>query len=291
MLCPVCPVFFLSYLGLSASVMVFAPYVWWIRLLSFVFLAFGIGLLLRRFEPRNLPVENGHVIFRKVAVVLVGFLLVGNQALALQLGATMAGMNHMGGVALSGDFAKDVAALVVPAEMPFYGQELGLDMSSLNAINASIRVLGTMAPMQGANPIALNPEEMKRYIDIGTEPYITCEFCCGVKTLVRKDGSPTCGCAHSIAMRGTAAYLIRNYPEMTNADIAYELMRQKGLYFPTQMQERMASALAGEPEAFTPDIKYLAMRLSEDELKDLREKAASSGFEPNQEAPGMVGGC
>jgi hypothetical protein len=78
---------------------------------------------------------------------------------------------------------------------------------------------------------------------------------------------------------------------MTNADIAYELMRQKGLYFPTQMQERMASALAGEPEAFTPDIKYLAMRLSEDELKDLREKAASSGFEPNQEAPGMVGGC
>lgn len=240
---------------------------------------------------KKMPMKKSISVIQKIAVVIVGVLLVGNQALALQLGAAMAGMDHMDGMVLSGDFTKDVAALVVPSEVPFYGQELGLDMSSLNAINTSIRALGTMAPMQGANPIALNSEEMKRYIDIGTEPYITCEFCCGVKTLVRKDGSPTCGCAHSIAMRGTAAYLIRNYPEMTNADIAYELMRQKGLYFPIQMQKRMAGALAGESEAFTPDIKYLAMHLSEDDVKDLRAYAISSGFEPNQEAPGMVGGC
>ncbi|MCF6276560.1 MAG: hypothetical protein L3J07_01780 [Candidatus Magasanikbacteria bacterium] len=235
--------------------------------------------------------KNIHLLFQKVAIVVVGFVLIANQALAMQVGSQMIGSHNMDGMIMTGDFAKDVAILVTPTEMPFYGVELGLDMSSINAINASIKKLSIMAPMQGSNPIELNKEEMERYVKIGTEPYITCEFCCGVKTLVRKDGSPTCGCAHSIAMRGTAAYLIRNYPEMTDAEIAYELMRQKGMYFPSQMQERMANSLSGEVEKFTSDIKYLTMNLSEDELKNLKEKAKNSGFKPDIKSPGMVGGC
>ena len=150
--------------------------------------------------------------------------------------------------------------------------------------------MSVLAPQQGSNPIQLTEAEMKRYVDIGTEPYITCEFCCGVKTLVREDGSPTCGCAHSIAMRGTAAYLIKNYPEMSNADIAYELVRQKGMYFPTQMQQRMASSLAGDKSEFKPDIKYLTMNLTESEMTNLQQKAKTSGFVP-EENVGMVGGC
>ncbi|MFA4831198.1 MAG: hypothetical protein WC862_05260 [Patescibacteria group bacterium] len=290
MLCPVCPVFFLSYFGLSATVTAFFPYFWRLRLLAFAILIVGIIILWRRFEPRELPLVKGHLLFQKLAVVAIGILLIGNQSIAAQIGQDMTGAENDGGAALSGDFAKDVAALTTPARLPFYGSELGLDMSSLNAINASIGKLGKMAPMQGSNPIQLNDEEMKRYIAIGAEPYITCEFCCGVKTLVREDGSPTCGCAHSIAMRGTAAYLIRNYPKMTNAEIAYELMRQKGLYFPVQMQKRMASSLAGEAKDFLPDIKYLTMNLSEKELQNLQEKAKSSGFEPDTNV-GMVGGC
>ena len=150
--------------------------------------------------------------------------------------------------------------------------------------------MSVMAPKQGSNPIELTDEQMERYVAIGTEPTVTCEFCCGVTTLVRDDGTPTCGCAHSIAMRGTAAYLLTTYPEMTNEEIAYELMRQKGLYFPTQMQERMASQLAGDVSDFSPDIFYLTMNLSDGELKDLQAKAQNLGFVPG-DAPGMVGGC
>ncbi len=291
MLCPVCPVFFLAYFGLSTTVLALAPYFWWIRLLSIVLLGIGIFLLVKNFQPRKLPKADLHILFQKFAVVFVAVLFITNQAYAMQIGNTMIGHDMNGEIALSGDFAKDIASLVTPAQLPFYGPELGLDMSNLNAINASIAKLSKMAPKQGSNPIELTDEEMKRYVAIGTEPYITCEFCCGVKTLVREDGTPTCGCAHSIAMRGTAAYLIRNYPELTNADISYELMRQKGLYFPSQMQKRMAESLSGEKKDYLPDIKYLTMNLTEEEIKDLSEKAKKSGFVPDTKAPGMVGGC
>jgi len=292
LLCPVCPVFFLAWFGLSATVMAISPYFWVFRLLSFVLLFIGIMLLWKKYVPQE---ENHHFrphrVFHHLAVSLVVFFFLLNQSMIVGVGHAMTGTMTGDGVSMTGNFTKDVVALVTPSELPFYGPELGLDMSSLNAINASIAKLSTMAPQQGSNPIQLNDEEMKRYIAIGTEPYVTCEFCCGVKTLVREDGSPTCGCAHSIGMRGTAAYLIRNYPEMTNAEIAYELMRQKGLYFPTQMQQRMASALAGEKSDFLPDIKYLTMKLSDIELADLKKQASSSGFVPEEKAPGMVGGC
>jgi len=227
---------------------------------------------------------------QKIAIILFGILFIGNQAFAMNIGKKLMHEDMMAMADLTGDFTKDVAILVTPTTMPFYGPELGLDMTSLNAINTSIAKLATMAPMQGSNPIQLNDEEMKRYIEIGTEPYVTCEFCCGVKTLVREDGTPTCGCAHSIAMRGTAAYLIKNYPRMTNAEISYELMRQKGMYFPVQMQERMASSLSGDLAEAKPDIKYLIMNLTDAELKDLQQKAKTSGFKPEVNAE-MIGGC
>jgi hypothetical protein len=291
MLCPVCPLFFLTYFGLSTTVMAFSPYFWRLRLLAFALLIFGIMLLLQKFEPKTVPATNGHTVFQKVAIIVIGIFFVINQTYAMHIGNTMMGGEMSGGVVLTGDFAQDVATLVTPSVMPFYGQELGLDMSNLNAINASINKLGVMAPMQGSNPIALNDEEMKRYIKIGTEPYITCEYCCGVKTLVREDGSPTCACAHSIAMRGTVAYLIKNHPELSDADISYEIVRQKGLYFPNQLQQRMAESLSGDKKDFLPDIKYLTMNLTEQELIALQEKAKASGFESQTNAPGMVGGC
>lgn len=290
MLCPVCPVFFLAYFGLSATIMSFGPYFWWFRLVSFIMLGIGIFLLWKKYEINEFPKMNLQLLLQKIGIVAVFMLLVLNQSLAIRLGQSMIGADSESAVTFSGDFAKDVAALVVPTTLPFYGKELGLDMSSLNAINKSISKLSVMAPKQGSKPIELNEEEMRRYIKIGTEPYVTCEFCCGVKTLVDEDGSPTCGCAHSIAMRGTTAYLIRNYPEMSDAEISYELMRQKGMYFPGQMQERMASSLAGDINEATADIKYLTMHLSEKELSDFKEKANDSGFKPVA-TPDMVGGC
>jgi len=225
----------------------------------------------------------------KVAVVLIFILFLSNQSMAMKIGERLIGSSG-GMAALSGDFAEDISNLVVPSSMPFYGAELGLDYTSLTNINRSITKLGVMAPMQGSSPIRLNEAEMKRYIAIGTEPTVTCEFCCGVMTLVREDGSPTCGCAHSIGMRGTVAYLIRNYPSMTNAEISYEIMRQKGMYFPKQMQEKMATQLSSDSVEFTPDIKYLTQNLSAGKLAKIRKQSREAGFVP-KENPDMVGGC
>ncbi|PIZ94323.1 MAG: hypothetical protein COX81_03765 [Candidatus Magasanikbacteria bacterium CG_4_10_14_0_2_um_filter_37_12] len=292
LLCPVCPIFFLGWFGLSATVMAISPYFWGLRLLSVLLLLVGITLLWKKFAPKEDGQKSmSHYVFNHLTITLIIFLFLLNQSMIIGIGHAITGSTMSGGVLMTGDFAKDVVALVTPRELPFYGSELGLDMSNMNAINVSIAKLGVMAPQQGSKPIQLTDEEMERYIAIGTEPYVTCEFCCGVKTLVREDGSPTCACAHSIAMRGTAAYLIKNYPNMTNAEIAYELMRQKGLYFPIQMQQRMASALAGEKSDFLPDIKYLTMNLTDAELTDLKKQASSSGFTPETTAPGMVGGC
>lgn len=291
LLCPVCPIFFLTYFGLSSSVILIAPYFWWLRLAAVILLLVGTVIIWKRFSLSKLPAFNWTLAFEKFAVVMIAVLFFSNQALSMQIGMDLVGSEtNDGQIALSGDFANDVANMVTPTSLPFYGPELGLDFSNINAINTSIKKLAMMAPKQGSNPIELTDEEMERYVKIGTEPLVTCEFCCGVKTLVREDGTPTCGCAHSIAMRGTAAYILRNYPEKTNEEISYELMRQKGLYFPKQMQKRMASLLAGEPADFTADIKYLTQNLTEAELADLKEKAQNSGFEPG-DAPGMVGGC
>lgn len=231
-----------------------------------------------------------HTAFNYIMAIVISVLLLANQTFAMHIAKQLLGPQPGEKVELSGNFAQDIAALVTPVAIPFYGPELGLDFSSIDSINTSIDKMSVMAPMQGSSPIELNEEEMERYVAVGTEPTVTCEFCCGVKTLVRKDGSPTCGCAHSIAMRGTAAYLIRNYPDMSNAEIAYELMRQKGLYFPKQMQQRMAEELAGEAEEFTPDIRYLTQNLTQNELENLQQKALKEGFIP-PDTTDMVGGC
>lgn len=290
LLCPVCPIFFLAYFGLSATVMTLSPYFWLFRILSLVLIVVGIVILWKYLKIGSIKQIDLYLLIQKIAVIVIAFLIFNNQAMAIGLGHKMIDSPSGGEFVLTGDFAQDIGGLVIMSQMPFYGAELGLDLSNLNAINKSIKKLATMAPKQGSNPIELTEAEMERYVAIGTEPTITCEFCCSVMTLVREDGTPTCGCAHSIAMRGTAAYLLRNYPEMTNAEISYELVRQKGLYFPKQLQKRLASQLTGNTDDYTPDVKYLLMNLSESEIAELSSKAKASGFEP-EEGPSMVGGC
>jgi hypothetical protein len=293
MLCPVCPVFLLSLFGISVTLMAVAPYFWLLRMLALGLVLLSITLLWRRYDPGALPRAkvSGESAVQMALMGLIVALLIGNQAIAQQVASHLLGPRPGGKITLSGNFSNDVAALVTPVSTPFYGQELGLDFSSIDNVNASLRILSSMVPKQGNNPIPLTEAEMARYIAIGTEPTITCEFCCSVKTLVRADGSATCGCAHARAMMGTAAYLIRNHPDLTNDEISYEIARQKGLYFPTQMQKRMAEQLAGDASKFSPDIRYLTMKLKPSELANMQAQAKESGFTPPAQNQGMVGGC
>ncbi|HDZ62245.1 MAG TPA: hypothetical protein ENH40_03770 [Nitrospirae bacterium] len=86
---------------------------------------------------------------------------------------------------------------------------------------------------------------------------------------MRKDGVAACGCAHSIMMRGLAAYLIENHPEITDKQILEELNAWKVTYFPKQ--------------TLTARLQEME-KAGEEGIKDILEEFP--GF-----LPSMVGGC
>ena len=127
---------------------------------------------------------------------------------------------------------KEIKASLFPSGTPdVYGQELDISFDRVqNAIN-KVRVYGPTYGKEGKK-IILTGEDLKRYTKIGSQT--SCQYCCGVKTLVKENGTAACGCAHSVMMRGLAAYLIKNYPEISDEQILEELNTWKIAYFPKQ---------------------------------------------------------
>jgi hypothetical protein len=155
----------------------------------------------------------------------------------------------------------------MPSGIPdIYGKELNISFDNVQDAINKVRVFG---PTYGKEErkIALTGENLKRYTNIGQQ--FACEYCCSVKTLVRTDGVAACGCAHSIMMRGLAAYLIENHPELSDERILEELNAWKITYFPKNT---------------------LMAKLGE------MEKAGDTGIKEIQKEfpdflPKMVGGC
>jgi len=146
---------------------------------------------------------------------------------------------------------KEIKKSFMPSGVPeIYGQELGI---SFDEVQDAINKTAIFDPTYGVDgkKIALtdlSTAELERYKKIGAS--IACEYCCGVKSLTKEDGTAACGCAHSQMMRGLAAYLIKNRSqEFTDEQILDELTKWKITYFPKQTLsaelDRMAKA--GEP--------------------------------------------
>jgi hypothetical protein len=162
---------------------------------------------------------------------------------------------------------KRVKSSFMPSGVPdIYGQELNVSFDNVQDAINKVRAFGPTYGT-GTRKIVLAGENLERYINIGQQ--IACEYCCSAKTLVRRDGVAACGCAHSIMMRGLAAYLIENHPELSDERILEELNTWKIAYFPK---------------------KTLMARLGE------MEKAGDTGIKEIQKEfpdflPKMVGGC
>lgn len=152
---------------------------------------------------------------------------------------------------------------LIPKGVPeIYGTELGV---SFDDPVKGMDILKNYDPTYGSKKIALEGALLQRYIEVGS--MIACEYCCGAKSLVFSDGSAACGCAHSQAMRGLAAYLLKNHAgEYTNDEILGELTKWKTMFFPKQMMQK-AIALAQQSGITDIDPKLL------------------------NEIPDMVGGC
>lgn len=192
-----------------------------------------------------------------------------------------------GGKELTGDISKDSISLAISSGAPeVYGAELNV---SFDQVQQSMNIMRQYDPYDfkpGGNRIIPEGNNLKRYTDIGNR--ISCEYCCGAKAIVGKDGKAACGCAHSMAMRGLAAYLITKHGSEYNDDeILRELARWKGMYFPKQMITKMATQL--QSGSYTPDISALVLGLK---LPDYGKGEGAAPLPSDiQNLPGMVGGC
>ena len=162
---------------------------------------------------------------------------------------------------------KQIKEDLIPKGVPaVYGAELNISFDEVQDAINKVQVFG---PTYGRadKKIILTGNDLDRYKKIGEA--IACEYCCGVKTLTRVDGSAACGCAHSTMMRGLAAYLIKNHPDVSDEWILAELAKWKITYFPKQS---LIAQLAKLEQAGEPGIKEIMQ-----EFPDF--------------LPQMVGGC
>ncbi|TSC84232.1 MAG: hypothetical protein G01um101413_527 [Parcubacteria group bacterium Gr01-1014_13] len=185
---------------------------------------------------------------------------------------------------LTGNLSEDATKISFKQGIPEkYGPELNVNFDQ---VQGAIDILKQYDPGYGRQKISLAGEEKQRYINVGRK--ISCEYCCGVDGIVFANGEAACGCAHSQAMRGLAAYLIKNHgPEYTDDQILRELAAWKGRYFPKQMvQKTMDQIQSGK---YTPDIAALLLdvKLPKYGANDIKSPAPSD----LENAPGMVGGC
>jgi len=167
------------------------------------------------------------------------------------------------------------ASEIIPKGIPaIYGNEMGVSYNDISANNPKLADT-TIQKLAQYEDMELTSDEMARYISIAGS--ISCEYCCGANSIIFNNGERACGCAHSFAMRGVAKYLLRNHPEMSDADILSELGKWKVLFFP-DIHEQKAQALEANGIDSTNYIN-LASNLYR-------------GIEQGQTSGGsMVGGC
>jgi len=166
----------------------------------------------------------------------------------------------------------NVMNIVLAHGMPeIYGMELNV---SFDKVSESMEAMLKYDQSEyGNGQIKLEGDKMARYIKIGK--MIACEFCCGVKTLVFDDGKAACGCKHSQAMRGLAAYLIEKHgTEYSDEQILRELAKWKGVYFPSAMVGKVTRELS--TGNYSPDVKDLLSGIYTDKLKKSIKDAPAS---------------
>lgn len=165
-----------------------------------------------------------------------------------------------------------------PAGTPEYGKDLGVSFDDVSALDPAkadrtIRILS-----QFDKEITLSDAEKARYVNILYElgGGMSCEYCCGARSIIFASGEPACGCAHSYAMRGVAKLLITEYGDKyTDEEILAEVGKWKMRFFPAQMENK-----AKIMEENGIEVDYVALTSN-----------MYRGIEKGASGSGMVGGC
>ncbi|MBT3865782.1 hypothetical protein HOF78_01620 [Candidatus Woesearchaeota archaeon] len=212
-------------------------------------------------------------------LLVVAMLLMSFNAFQISAMKDMGSMSMGTSSSGSSTIAKQAKSDIIPTGVPkVWGKELDFSYDDIDpydpaSANAAISMLGNLD-----RTITLPSDLVERYVQIlfKSNGGMSCEFCCGAKSIIFENGSPACGCAHSFAMRGITKYLLINHPDMSDEDILTDVGKLKVLFFPG-IHESKAAAM----EAKGIDVNIIALTTNE-----------NRGIEKGQTSGGsMVGGC
>ncbi|MEX0920098.1 MAG: hypothetical protein WDZ69_00775 [Candidatus Pacearchaeota archaeon] len=169
------------------------------------------------------------------------------------------------------------ASEIIPTGEPFYGKEMGFSYDDINPNDprGADQAIKKFAILD--QQIGLTGSDLDRYIDILYNQHngMSCEYCCGARSIIFENGEPACGCAHSFAMRGLTKHLITNYSDLSDTEILEEVAKFKVLFFPG-IHEQKADVM----NAQGIETDYISLTTNE-----------YRGIEQGQVSGGMVGGC
>ncbi|MFC1710852.1 hypothetical protein ACFLZJ_01710 [Nanoarchaeota archaeon] len=185
-----------------------------------------------------------------------------------------------GGNMPSGSIGTVSASEIIPTGVPsVYGKELKISYDAVSPDNQQLadQTIATLSAIDKSE--TLEGEDLQRYIDIlyNLEDGISCEYCCGARSVIFDTGEPACGCAHSYAMRGLTKYLIKYHgDEYTNEEILEEVGKWKVLFFPGIMEAK--AAILEEN-----GVEFNYINLASNKYRGIEQGQSSGGD--------MVGGC
>ena len=194
----------------------------------------------------------------------------------------------------TGNPTQDAIATVVPTGTPFYALE-GPGSEKIKGVSfddpiASQKIWASLLGSKrfgAANEIKLTPEEQSRWYKIVN--HFTCDYCCGgpnsVTTINR------CGCAHSYGWQGMAKFFIKYYQDYTDEQIAGEMTKWKGLWYPQGMVQDYLVYTGQQPAIILNHGGSVGIReqfLSQGSGNEQKTQATAV---PLDDLPSMVGGC
>ena len=214
----------------------------------------------------NLKLNKEFII--QIAIIAILLLLI-----SYNIGRVWGGNISINTKSITGLFSSSIIPYGTP---DIYGKELGIKYDDVSP-NDPQKADQTIAILKNLDlTLSLEGENLQRYIQTLTQ--ISCEYCCGAKSIIFDNGQAACGCAHSYAMRGLAKYLLNYHGnEFTDDEILSELGKWKVLFFPG-IHETKAEVLKSQ------GIKVDYINLTSNKYRGIEQGQASG-------SSGMVGGC